>query len=167
MIWHAISDDDWDAAAASARRAERRWPAGTDRSWNVQRHFLGALGEQFVRGLLALEWDPDRAGRGPDGGTDVGGDTDVKGYERRARELQRRVDSPTWATWFVVVLVDLDARQRVVRGHTHGDELRAAPVRDYGYGATCCLPLEELQPGLPPHLVLDAYRRAHADRWDS
>ena len=50
------------------------------------------------------------------------------------------------------------AEAYAIAGHTHLSELLAAPILMRRI-ETRCLPLDELAPGLPPHLVLEAYRR--------
>lgn len=159
MIWHAISDADWARLEACASAAEARWAVvGGDRKWNPDRHLLGCAGEWFVSSLLDLPWDPDRLGAGADGGRDLG-DTDVKCYRLGKLEMQYPANQTPRATWYVVALLDYpDPRRIAIAGHTHLSELLAAPILMRRI-ETRCLPLDELAPGLPPHLVLEAYRR--------
>lgn len=146
MIWEQITPAE---AATCQRLAEQGW-IGSDHDMAPDRRLLGVHGERHVAwrlGLSAPRWS------GPDGGRDVA-NVDVKAIRPGRRDLMRLVSSQTWTDWYVAVLVDLERHRRGVLGHTHRSELTAAPVRDLGYGPTFCLPLAELEPGLPPHLFL-------------
>lgn len=157
VIWRPISPATLQAARAEADTARANWK-GVDHVWNPERFLIGSLAERLVASRLGLE----RAdlGRGPDGGADFG-DVDVKGIEPDSRFLMRLEERHHWATWYAVVLVDLAGERAAIAGHTHVSELRASQVRDFGHGPTLCLPLSELEPGLPPHMLL---RLAGRDR---
>lgn len=150
MIWRPISPATMKAARAEADAAKANWK-GTDHAWNPDRFLIGNLGERLVASRLGLE----RAdlGTGPDGGADFG-DVDVKSSGPNQRYMMRLETRRYWATWFVLVLVDVAGWRAGIAGHTHVSELRASPVREFGVGPTLCLPLADLEPGLPPHMHL-------------
>lgn len=158
MIWRPISPATMAAARAEAEKARAEWK-GVDHAWNPDRFLIGSLAERLVASRLGLE----RAdlGRGPDGGADFG-DVDVKGSGPDQRYMMRLETRRYWATWFVLVLVDLERERAGVAGHTHVSELRASPVREFGMGPTLCLPVADLEPGLPPHMLLEVWKRQHA-----
>lgn len=143
--WNAISEPEFADALVEAAEAKRAWK-GRDHNWNEQRFLLGNLAERYLARRLGL--DRERLGRGPDGGRDFGV-IDVKARPPHLPDLMRKVDSKTWTTWYVLVTVDVDRRRRIIRGHAHIDELRAAPILNVGHGATYTLPRAQLRPGLP------------------
>ncbi len=164
-VWHPISPATLAAAEEEGRTAAL-WQ-GSDYDMAPDRYLLGILGERLVAAALtqAGGWPVERRtlGMGPDGGEDFTG-TDVKAVRPNAKMLMRLVSSTAWSTYYLVVCVDLKQRRACVLGHTHVSELQAAPVQDLGHGPTYCLPLTELEPGLPPSLVLQAVRAARLAR---
>lgn len=152
MTWRLISRETLAACRVAADERDRI--AGivypNDRNFTTDRHLLGFIGEALVAAEAGLVYDPaDKPIY--DGGCDFP-QTDVKATVPRGRFLMRLVAQPLRADFYVLVIVDVSRRRAAVAGYATRREVEAAPVHEFGFGATRCIPMTELTAGIPPPL---------------
>lgn len=123
----------WDEIRAYAeQRDKQKRGYRSSRYWNKESHFLGLLGE-LVYGI-SIGMEPDfTLRRGGDGGSDFP-DTDVKATKYWTDPwLKVPVDSTMVGT-YALVGIDVEQRRGYVAGVFSRKEVRAALIKDWGYG---------------------------------
>ena len=124
------------------------------RGWNLDGYVIGCAGELAVSKLCGIPWAQDTAGG--DAGTDLP-DTDVKGrpatHVNELRDLLRLADSPRWAPYYALVVVQSDLAWTRYVGWCTGAMLAGARQVELGHGPTCALAEHQLLASLPPPLA--------------
>lgn len=151
-----VPDDAFDGLVREAETKDAVSDrVGWTRRWNPQFNLVGLIGEWTYATVMGLE----REQRFGDGGRDFG-DVDVKASSRYASPLLLRLASdPLAAPLFALVAVDVAGRRARYVGFATREELRRAPLREYGYGPTRTLRPDDLHRGAPtlcPALTLSS-----------
>jgi len=108
-------------------------------------HFFGLLGEQAVALKFGLELNLSVTPEG-DGGEDFPG-WNVKGVSYwKDPYLKYNLDKPLTADFYILVGLDIPWKRARIAGFCIREELRKAPLRDWGYGPRLSLSHKVLHP---------------------
>jgi hypothetical protein len=136
-------------AVAAQRDAQKR-NFKSAKYLNKDSNFIGLCGEMALGIFRGRE--PDLSLRiDGDGGTDFG-TVDVKTVpDILEPSLKRFAKETKWAEWYALVALDLKKKRAWLVGYTSGENLRNAPIREFGHGPTHTLHWTKLKPFLPSH----------------
>ena len=165
-----LGDGWWDLApfwaelfALGKGRDTQKKDLSSTRNYSAEStHFMGLLAEKTVSLETGIDVDTVLRYEG-DGGKDFEHDGirfDIKGtLYYRAPHLKQNKNPKHWADCYVLVGINLLAKQTRVFGWETRELVQQAPLVNYGYGPRYSLTADKLMPGLPD--VLPSLRKAY------
>lgn len=153
-------------ALGKGRDTQKEELASTRNYSSESTHFMGLLAEKTFSLETGIDIDTVLRYEG-DGGKDFEYDGirfDVKGTQYYSKpHLKEKPDTKHWADCYVLVGINLLAKQGRVFGWETKKMMQQAPFRNYGHGPQRSLTADELTPGLPDILpsLLKAYGIEH------
>jgi hypothetical protein len=144
MEWIDLSPYWEKSKDTSSKRAKKKCYEST-KALKEEGHFLGLLGEHAVGFKFGLEVNHSVMPEG-DGGEDFPG-WDVKGVTYwKNPDLKHNLDKPLNADFYILVGIDVLKKRGWIPGFATREELRSAPLKNYGYGDRLSLNYKVLHP---------------------
>lgn len=138
MNWIDLSEH-WDEIELAAEaRDKQKSPYKSTKNWSRHRtHLVGLAAETTFALEVGLEVDLTLSSAG-DGGSDfthLGKEYDIKGSIYWLNPHLKQYPNPKrWVDYYVLVGVDMRGRRGRVAGWASAEEVKNAPLVDYGYG---------------------------------
>lgn len=129
------------------------------KNWSIKKstHFVGLCGEMAFHLKTGLDIDHDLRAEGDPGYDFVLKETtyDIKGATFiKSPDLKEFPDSKKWADIYVLAAVDVPNKRARIIGWVTQEQLRSAPINNYGYGDMLSMSWKSIQElnqiGLPP-----------------
>lgn len=139
--------------AVGSQRDIQKKSYKTTKNWsNNSTHQLGIIGELVLSYHTGLPVNFDLLYEG-DGNLDFdirGKTVDVKSTQYwRDPHLKQYPNPKKWSDIYILVSIDLKMREGLLVGWASADEMKSAPLVNYGHGDQRSLPGSQLHAGLP------------------